>query len=234
MVATEHEKRDDHTTQSTQTTQTGHPGRLTMHDRMHMPRSRGAASGLLVVLLGVWGGLVPFAGPAFGYSFTPDVSWQWTTGRLLLEVIPAAATVLGGLAMMGSASRISGAFGAWLAAAGGAWFVVGQWVSTLWNHGVMQAGTPTASTDAGRVAEWLGFFLGLGVLIVFLAAMALGRMSVVSVRDVERVRERRLDDEAVAQDEHDDRDDRDDHDDRGSTLTSTRGRRVREDTDRRR
>lgn len=221
MVATEHEKRHDHTRHTEHTGHTGPAGRLTMHDRMHMPRSRGAASGLLVVLLGIWGGLVPFAGPAFGYSFTPDVSWQWTTGRLLLEVIPAAATVLGGLAMMGSASRISGSVGAWLAAAGGAWFVVGQWVSTLWNHGVMQAGTPTATTDVGQVAEWLGFFLALGVVIVFLAAVALGRMSVVSVRDAERVRERRLEDEAAARDEHD------------SSVTSTRGRRVRADTDRR-
>src|SRR5690348_388316 len=91
---------------------------LTMHDRLHMPRSRGAASGLLIVLLGLWGGLIPFVGPAFGYGFTPDATWQWTEGRLWLEVLPAAACVLGGLAMMGSRSRISGAVGAWLAAAG--------------------------------------------------------------------------------------------------------------------
>lgn len=206
MVATEHEKRHDHSTH------------LTMHDRLHMPRSRGAASGLLVMLLGIWGGLVPFAGPAFGYSFTPDVSWQWTTGRLLLDVIPAAATVLGGLAMMGSASRVSGSVGAWLAAAGGAWFVVGPWVSPLWNHGVMQSGTPTATTDLGQAAEWLGFYLALGVVIVFLAAMALGRMSVVSVRDAQRVQERRLEDEALAREEHD-------------STTTRRGRRVRQDTD---
>jgi hypothetical protein len=169
---------------------TRHESELTMHDRLHMPRSRGAMSGLLIVLLGVWGGLVPFAGPSFGYSFTPDMSWHWTTGRLLLEVLPAAAAVLGGLAMMSSASRISGSMGAWLAAAAGAWFVTGQWFSMLWNDGVMQAGQPTASSDLGQVAEWIGFFLGLGVVIVFLAAMALGRMSVVSVRDARIARER--------------------------------------------
>ena len=173
MVATQHES--DH---------------LTMHDRLHMPRSRGAASGLLITLLGIWGGLIPFVGPSFDFSFTPDATWQWTTGRLLLEVLPAAATVLGGLAMMGSASRISGSAGAWLAAAGGAWFVMGQWFSMLWNNGVMQAGEPTATSDAGQVAEWVGFFLGLGVVIVFLAAMALGRMSLVSVRDARIARER--------------------------------------------
>jgi hypothetical protein len=167
--------------------------RLTMHDRLHMPRSRGAASGLLIVVLGIWGGLVPFVGPSFDYGFTPDQTWQWTTGRFLLEVVPAIATVVGGLAMMGSTSRISASAGAWLAAAGGAWFVVGQWVSMLWNDGVMQAGQPTATTDAGQVAEWVGFFLGLGVVIVFLAAMALGRMSLVSVRDARIARERNAD-----------------------------------------
>jgi hypothetical protein len=49
---------------------------------------------------------------------------------------------------------------------------------------------PTATTDLGQVAEWIGFFLGLGVVIVFLAAVALGRMSVVSVRDVRVAQER--------------------------------------------
>jgi hypothetical protein len=197
---------------------TRHETDLTMHDRLHMPRSRGAASGLLIVLLGIWGGLVPFVGPAFGYSFTPDLTWHWTTGRLMLEVLPAIATVLGGLAVMGSASRISGWAGAWLAAAGGAWFVTGQWFSMLWNDGVMQAGAPTATTDLGQVAEWIGFFLGLGVVIVFLAAMALGRMSVVSVRDARLARDRAIENEMA-------------RDDSESTGTTTTGRRVREDPD---
>lgn len=195
---------------------------LTMHDRLHMPRSRGAASGLLIVLLGLWGGLIPFVGPAFDYGFTPDATWQWTDGRLLLEVLPGVATVLGGLTMMRSTSRVSGSVGAWLAAAGGAWFVVGQWVSMLWNDGVMQAGEPTATTDGGQVAEWLGFFLALGVVIVFLAAMALGRMSLVSVRDARIARRRALEDEDT-----EDTSDRADE----STPTAVSGRRVRQDSD---
>jgi len=197
---------------------TRHEPELTVRDRLHMPRSRGAASGLLIVLLGLWGGLIAFVGPAFDYSFTPDVTWHWTTGRFLLEVLPAVATVLGGLAMMGSASRISASAGAWLAAAGGAWFVIGQWVSMLWNDGVMQAGQPTATTDTGQVAEWLGFFLGLGVVIVFLAAMALGRMSVVSVRDARIARERAAETEPER-----------DPAARDTVTTPTTGRRVRDE-----
>lgn len=160
---------------------------LGMRDRLQVPRSRGAASGLLLVLLGIWGGLVPFLGPVFGYAFTPDDAWHFTWGRFWLEVLPAIATVLGGLWLLASANRISGWFGAWLAAAGGAWFIVGPEVSRLWNDGTMAAGSPASSTDLGQVAEWVGFFLGLGAVIVFLAALALGRMSVVGIRDVRRV-----------------------------------------------
>jgi hypothetical protein len=117
---------------------------------------------------------------------------------------------------------VTGVAGAWLAAAGGAWFVVGQWVSTLWNDGVMQAGEPTATTDSGRVAEWLGFFLALGVVIVFLSALALGRMSLVSVRDARIARERAL--------ENADADDGVDRHDE-YTTSSAPGRRVRDDSD---
>lgn len=180
------------------TTTTREP-ELTVRDRLHMPRSRGAASGLLVLLLGVWGGLVPLVGPAFGYGFTPDATWHLTAGRLLLEVLPGAVAVVGGLAMMGSATRVSGSLGAWLAAAAGAWFVVGQSVSVLWNHGVMQAGQPLATSESGRVAAWLGCFLGLGVVVVFLAAAALGRMSVVGLRDARVARERALEARAEAE-----------------------------------
>ena len=49
--------------------------------RMRMPRSRGAASGLLLILLGAWGALIPFIGPMFDFAFSPDQAWAWTTGR---------------------------------------------------------------------------------------------------------------------------------------------------------
>jgi len=168
-----------------------------MRDRLHMPRSRGATSGMLLVLLGIWGGLVPFVGPYFGYAFTPDLAWHFTWGRLCLEILPAAATLLGGLMLLGSANRITGHLGGWLAAAGGMWFVVGQQVSRLWTGGSPAAGVPASASNLGYVAEWVGFFTGLGVVITFLAAAALGRMSVVAARDVRR---RRLAEERLAED----------------------------------
>jgi len=46
----------------------------------------------------------------------------------------------------------------------------------------LHPGTPVGGTLT-RVVEQIGFFAGLGVVIVFLAALALGRLSVVGVRD---------------------------------------------------
>src|SRR5712691_1312853 len=148
-----------------------------------IPRSRGVLSGLLLILLGAWGGLIPFIGPYFHYAYTPDKAWVYTTGRLWLEIVPGAATALGGLLVLASARRPLAMFGAFVAALGGAWFVVGNLVSALWNGGIPQAGVPVGGTMARLTLEELGFFLGLGVVIVFFAAVALGRLAVVGVKD---------------------------------------------------
>ena len=68
--------------------------------RLQMPRSRGAASGFLLILLGAWGALIPFVGPYFDFAFTPDQEWTWTVARGWLEVLPGAATALGGLCFL--------------------------------------------------------------------------------------------------------------------------------------
>lgn len=158
--------------------------RIGTRDRMHVPRSRGATSGLLLVLLGIWGALIPFVGPIFNFAYTPDDAWHFTWARLWLEILPGAAAFLGGLFLLGTTNRVSGWFGAWLAAAGGAWFVVGQLVSQFWNDGVPAAGAPASTSTLGSTVEQLAFFEGLGVVILFLAATALGRMSVIGVRDL--------------------------------------------------
>jgi hypothetical protein len=47
-----------------------------------------------------------------------------------------------------------------------------------------EVGVPAAATPAKTVALELAFFSGLGALIILVAALALGRVSVRSVRDV--------------------------------------------------
>jgi len=166
-----------------------------------IPRTRGAFSGVLLVLLGAWGGLIAFIGPYFHYAYTPDKAWVYTTGRLWLEILPGAATVLGGLLVLGSARRHTAMFGAFLAALGGAWFVVGNLVSTLWNSGTPQAGVPAGTGLTRLAAENLGFFTGLGVLIVFFAALALGRFAVVGVRETAMAEKAAADEAALAEHE---------------------------------
>jgi len=151
-----------------------------------IPRSRGAVSGVLLILLGAWGGLIPFIGPYFHYAYTPDKAWSYTTGRLWLGILPGAAALLGGLVVLASARRPLAIAGAFLAALGGAWFAVGNLVSTFWNGSTPQAGVPVGGTITRLALEELGFFSGLGVVIVFFAALALGRCAVVGVKDAAR------------------------------------------------
>lgn len=151
-----------------------------MAGTMRAPRSRGVLSGVLLVLLGLWGGLIPFVGPYTDFAFTPDKAWHVTDDRLLLSVAPAVATVLGGLIVLASANRALAMFGAWLAALGGAWFVVGGPLSVLWD--ASGVGSPLGG-EGRRVAEQLTFFSGLGALVVFFAALALGRFAVIGVKE---------------------------------------------------
>jgi hypothetical protein len=156
-----------------------------MAGMLRVPRSRGALSGVALVLLGAWGALIAFIGPHFHYAYTPDTAWTYNTGRLWLEILPGAATVLGGLIVLTAGTRPVAMFGAWLAAMSGVWFVVGTPLSTLWTTGgVPAAGTPVGTTALTRAVEQIGFFGGLGAAIIFFAALALGRFTVLGHREV--------------------------------------------------
>ena len=156
--------------------------RRTRSGRMAMPRSRGAASGFLLIVLGFWGALIPFVGPYFDFAFSPDRAWTWTAARGWLEVLPGAAAVAGGFLLLSSRNRFTAMFGGWLAVFAGGWFVVGR--ALAGPLGLGDVGTPVAATDTKRVVLELAYFYGLGALIIFLGAIALGRLSIRSARDV--------------------------------------------------
>jgi hypothetical protein len=138
------------------------------------------------VLLGIWGALIPFVGPYFDYAYTPNEAWDYTNARLIFEVLPGVGTVLGGLLVLGSANRAIAMFGGWLAALSGAWFVLGVPLAATWEGPTV--GEPIGGTTR-QVLEYVGFFGGLGVAIVFLAALALGRFAVVGVRETRTAEE---------------------------------------------
>ena len=145
---------------------------------MRIRRTHGILGGLLVALLGIWGGIIAFVGPYFSYTYTPDKAWTYTSGRLYLEILPGAGALLGGLLLIIARSRHVGLFGALVAIASGAWFALGNVFAPLWTV-AGPAGGPASTGTAMRVLEQVGFFTGLGVVIVMIAAAAAGRLTAV-------------------------------------------------------
>jgi hypothetical protein len=137
-------------------------------------KSRSIVLGVLLILLGVWGGLAPFVGPYFHFAYTPDTPWHYTHARLWLEVVPAAVAVVGGMLVLASTGRLLAAAGAILAVLAGGWFVVGTVVNAIW-HRLGTPGVPVGTSPTRIVGEQLGLFTGLGLVIVLCAALALGR-----------------------------------------------------------
>lgn len=129
------------------------------------------AAGFFIVILGIWGGLVPFVGPYFHFALGPDKSWTWTSGRLWLSVLPGVVAILGGLMLLGAGPRLSGKLGALLALAAGIWFAIGPPMSLLWNASGAQ-GAAHGSTGV-RVLEMLTYHSALGAVMAALAGYAL-------------------------------------------------------------
>jgi len=165
-----------------------------MAELARIPRRRGGLCGLLLILLGAWGALIPFIGPYFKFAYGPDKAWAYTSGRLYLSILPGAAAAAGGLLVLVTRSRAAGMFGGLLAAAGGAWFIAGAGiVDTVLNQTSIAPGTPLAHGAAGisSSAKWMfleeiGFFTGVGILVIFFGAIAIGRFSMLSARDAAR------------------------------------------------
>lgn len=148
----------------------------------YMPRTRGALSGLLLILLGAWGALIPFFGPNINWAYMTDPAWTWTAAKGWLEVFPGAVAAVGGLILLVSGNRASAMLGGWLAVFAGAWFVVGRAFAPTLRIG--DVGQPAAASDLKRALLEVTYFTGLGALIVFLGGAALARVAVRHARDV--------------------------------------------------
>jgi hypothetical protein len=157
---------------------------------MKVPRTRGAVSGLLIFILGAWAALAPLIGPYFDLSIGSDDAWTWNGDRFLFSVLPGIVAVIGGLMLMGTTNRVGGGFGGWLALAAGAWLVVGQSLSLIWQN-VPGYGIALGSDTTQSIAL-LAYFYATGTAIAALASFAMGRFSVRGVREVELEREAEL------------------------------------------
>ena len=126
--------------------------------------------GLLLILLGAWGGIVVYAGPLFGYRMDSTSAWAWTEARWQLHAVPGGAVVLGGLLVLAAAPTVTARFGAFLALLGGMWLVVGPLFASTWLGNGAEA--QLASTSLSQAMRPLGYHYGTGVLIVATAAYA--------------------------------------------------------------
>jgi hypothetical protein len=151
-----------------------------------IPRSRGSISGLFLILLGAWAGLIPLVGPYLNYGFTPNKTWDLTQGRLYLSVIPGAAVLLAGLVILMTRSRGIGGFFAFVAALAGVWFIAGAAIVELLPASLgssITTGTPIGTTTQRVILTALGFYAGVGALILFFASLVLGRFSIAAHKD---------------------------------------------------
>lgn len=151
--------------------------------RMYLARTRGMASGMLLMLLGAWAAIVPFIGTYLNFAFTPTAGWTWTAGRGWYEVLPGAVAFAGGLLLVASAHRAVAVFGAWLGILAGAWLIVGPQLSDILHLGSI--GSPTSTSAGIRDLERLLYFTGIGGAMLLVAGVALGRLSVRSMRDIQ-------------------------------------------------
>lgn len=160
-----------------------------MVNNVPMSRSRGSLSGLALVLLGAWGGLMLFIGPYFHFGFGPDKTWQYNTDRLYVAIVPGGVALLAGLVILATKSRWFSSACAVLAVLAGAWFVVGREVLAISVSGpvVHAIGAPIGAFSVHRVVVTnLLTFTGVGILVVLFAALALGRVSIGAHKDFVR------------------------------------------------
>jgi len=161
-----------------------------MDPQGRIPLRRGSVCGLLLILLGLWGGLAPFIGPYIHFGYTPDKAFHYSSGRLYYSIIPAAAVLIGGVLAVLSRNRGLGVVAGLVATLGGIWFSLGQTFMTVVLKKSFPVGSPilhAGATPTGLRAylETLTLFGGLGVLVVLVGAVAMGRFSMLAAGDID-------------------------------------------------
>lgn len=137
-----------------------------------------AAVGVIAMLLGIWGGLVPFIGPSFGFSADGSGAWRLTAAHVWLGVLPGAVAFIAGILMLGSAPRtVSGSGRRALVLSGilgllaGSWFVVGP---QAWLVVTSASRYFVGAVPLRELAFQIVYAFGPGVLVLAAGAFSLG------------------------------------------------------------
>ncbi len=105
-------------------------------------------------------------------------------------MIPGGVALLAGLVVLLTRFRAVGVFAGLLGAVAGAWFIVGAgFMHTVLNRPSIVPGVPVPQSGYGIAStqwsylELMGFFTGVGILIILVGAIVMGRFSMLSVSD---------------------------------------------------
>jgi len=137
---------------------------------------RAKIAGGVLLVLGLWGALVPFIGPSFGYGMGGVAAWTWTESHATLHLAPGVAAIVGTLFLLWG-RRAGQTFGSLLAMTGGIWFVIAPSLHPLWAGQGMagmsgMSGMGDSATSSALSA--IGYHYGTGVLIAIVAAFTFG------------------------------------------------------------
>jgi hypothetical protein len=150
---------------------------------LHTAGTRGAVTGVVIAVLGLWSVLVPLVGPYFGYALSPAGPWTTPWAALWLQIVPGVVLLLCGIVLTLTRVRLLGLVAGVLAAAAGVWLAVG-FALWPWAPGGGARVGGVAATDGVSAAELIGMAAGLGAVVALLAGLAIGRFPVRGTRDV--------------------------------------------------
>jgi hypothetical protein len=164
--------------ESTVPDQSGTMSSPAVAEASRVPVGRLGSVGVLMLLVGAWGGIIPFVGPVFGYSADGASSWHWNLSHALLWLAPGAAACVAAAIVLGlvpfAAIDRGGpgvAIVGFFAVACGAWFVIGP---VAWP--VLYSSTPVFvhSSPLRELGYQVGYAFGPGVLLAAVGGITIG------------------------------------------------------------
>jgi hypothetical protein len=146
---------------------------------MSIARLSTRATGVAVICVAAWGGIVAYVGPTFHFATRGSYSaWMWNPGHTTLSLAPAIGGIVGGILLLGVGGRALERVGAVIALLSGVWFIIGPSLEPLWinaSSGLAAVGTSGSATV--KALESVGYYYGPGAALVLLGSLALGLIS---------------------------------------------------------